>query len=109
MKRGDVVLVVIAGDFGKPRPAVIVQGDLLNTDDAQSFLVAPMTTTLTDARTIRVPVSPSPGNGLCKPSEIMTEKASAVMRSRLRDVVGHLDEETMGALDRALLVVLGFA
>jgi mRNA interferase MazF len=27
MKRGDVVTVAAAGDYGKPRPAVIVQTD----------------------------------------------------------------------------------
>ena len=27
MKRGDVVLVALSGDYGKPRPAVIVQSD----------------------------------------------------------------------------------
>jgi mRNA interferase MazF len=26
MKRGDVVTVAASGDYGKPRPAVIVQG-----------------------------------------------------------------------------------
>jgi mRNA-degrading endonuclease toxin of MazEF toxin-antitoxin module len=29
MKRGDVVTVAAAGDYGKPRPAVIVQTDAL--------------------------------------------------------------------------------
>jgi mRNA interferase MazF len=27
MKRGDVVIVAATGDYGKPRPAVIVQTD----------------------------------------------------------------------------------
>ena len=30
MRRGDVVLVVVPGDYGKPRPAVVVQTDLVN-------------------------------------------------------------------------------
>jgi mRNA-degrading endonuclease toxin of MazEF toxin-antitoxin module len=30
VKRGDVVLIVAQGDYGKPRPAVIVQSDLFN-------------------------------------------------------------------------------
>ncbi|EQD75369.1 transcriptional modulator of MazE/toxin, MazF, partial [mine drainage metagenome] len=28
MKRGDVVTVVAPGDYGKPRPALVVQSDL---------------------------------------------------------------------------------
>jgi PemK-like, MazF-like toxin of type II toxin-antitoxin system len=30
MKRGDVVVVALPGDFGKPRPALIIQSDLFN-------------------------------------------------------------------------------
>ena len=46
MRRGDVVLVVLPGDYGKPRPAITVQSDLLNTEDPASYLVCPLTTTL---------------------------------------------------------------
>jgi mRNA interferase MazF len=28
VKRGDLVTVVVAGDYGKPRPALIVQADV---------------------------------------------------------------------------------
>ena len=28
MKRGDVVIVSAPGDFGKPRPAVVIQSDI---------------------------------------------------------------------------------
>jgi mRNA interferase MazF len=30
MRRGDIVIVAFAGDFGKPRPAVVVQSDYLS-------------------------------------------------------------------------------
>jgi mRNA interferase MazF len=30
VKRGDVVTVAVQGDYGKPRPAVVVQSDLFN-------------------------------------------------------------------------------
>jgi len=30
MRRGDVVVVALPGDLGKPRPAVVVQVDVLN-------------------------------------------------------------------------------
>ena len=28
MKRGDLVTVAVSGDYGKPRPALVVQSDL---------------------------------------------------------------------------------
>ncbi len=34
MRRGDIVIVAFSGDFGKPRPAVIVQSDYLNDTHA---------------------------------------------------------------------------
>jgi hypothetical protein len=30
IKRGDVVICAAPGDYGKPRPAVVVQSDLFN-------------------------------------------------------------------------------
>ncbi len=29
MKRGDLVTIAVAGDYGKPRPALVVQADAL--------------------------------------------------------------------------------
>jgi len=36
MKRGDVVTVAAAGDYGKPRPAVMVQTDAFTASDGFS-------------------------------------------------------------------------
>ncbi|TLY72287.1 MAG: type II toxin-antitoxin system PemK/MazF family toxin [Gammaproteobacteria bacterium] len=38
MRRGDVVTVAAAGDYGKPRPAVIVQTDALPAEHASVVL-----------------------------------------------------------------------
>ena len=42
MKRGDLVTVALQGEFGKPRPALIVQSDLFNTEHA-TLSVLPIT------------------------------------------------------------------
>ena len=57
MKRGDIVLAVARGDYGKPRPAVIVQSDLFNPTHA-SLLVCLLTTELIDAPLFRLPLAP---------------------------------------------------
>ena len=60
MRRGDVVTVAAAGDYGKPRPAVIVQTDALPVEHA-SVVVCQMTSDGDDAPDFRVVVEPSPG------------------------------------------------
>ncbi|MYD87803.1 MAG: type II toxin-antitoxin system PemK/MazF family toxin, partial [Acidobacteria bacterium] len=45
LRRGDVVTVAASGDFGKPRPAVVVQSDVFPHEHA-SVIVCQMTSTL---------------------------------------------------------------
>ncbi len=58
MRRGDVVTVAAAGDYGKARPAVIVQTDALPAEHA-SVVVCQMTSEGDDAQDFRVAVEPS--------------------------------------------------
>jgi mRNA interferase MazF len=55
LRRGDVVIVAVAGDYGKPRPAVVVQTDAIPAAHA-SVVVCQMTTTLLDAADLRVTI-----------------------------------------------------
>jgi hypothetical protein len=43
------------------------------------------------------------------PPTIVAASWSARLRARLREVIGQLDRAAMTAVDRALLLVLGFA
>src|SRR5665213_3859435 len=97
VKRGDIVTVSPPGDFGKPRPAVIVQSDWLTTND--SVLVALCTSTLTDAPIYRLSIEPSETNGLKQPSQIMVDKIIPVLRNKCGKVIGHLDEGSLVALN----------
>lgn len=65
MKHGDVVIVAIAGNYGKPRPAVVVQTDLVS-DTHTSIVVCPVISHLQEAELFRLTITPSPGNGLQK-------------------------------------------
>jgi mRNA interferase MazF len=108
VKRGDVVLIVAAGDLGKPRPAVVVQADELG-DQTTSVIICPMSSELGAAQTLRPIVGPSAATGLRLASQIMTDKIIALRRQHIRRVIGHLDAKARDALDRALLIVLGLA
>ena len=108
MKRGDVVVVVVQGDLGRPRPAVIVQADELG-DATTTVLICPITSDVTEKLPIRPIVEADAGNGLRIRSQIMTDKMLALRRDRIKRVVGSLDSRTSEQLDRALLIVLGLA
>ncbi len=108
MRRGDVVLVTLQGDYGKPRPAVILQSDLITAEESDSVIVCPMTSDLSTMREFRVRVDPTTNNGLRSQSEVMVEKLAGVPRRRLREVIGRLDEDALWAVEQASLLVLGF-
>ncbi len=106
MRRGDIVTVAFPGDFGKPRPAVIVQSDYLN-DTHTTILLCPFTSECADAPLIRIPVAPSQENGLRNPSQIMVDKAAPMRREKIGARIGVLDPETLVRLNRSLAVVFG--
>lgn len=105
MKRGDLVTIALQGDYGKPRPALIVQSDLF--DEHPSVTILPVTSELRSTPLFRVRIEPVPANGLQKTSEIMIDKAQSVPRERVGEVFGRLTEEQMLAVSRSLAVFLG--
>lgn len=107
MKRGEIVTVSPPGDYGKPRPAVVVQSDWLITND--SVLLALCTSTLTDAPIYRLSIEPSGTNGLKQPSQIMVDKIIPVLRNKCGKVIGRLDEGSLVALNHMISVVVGIA
>ena len=107
MHRGDLVPVAIQGDFGKPRPALIVQSDLFNAHE--SVTVLPVTSSTIDAPLLRVTVTPSPQNGLRQASQIMVDKAVTVRRDKLGRVFGHIEADTLLEVERCMAVFLGIA
>lgn len=107
MKRGEVWTVSGAGYAGKPRPAVIVQDDRF--DATASVTVCVFTTDETEAPLFRLPVTPSERNGLRSVSRLMVDKITTVSKERLGERVGHLDDEDVVRLNRAILVFLGLA
>jgi mRNA interferase MazF len=107
VKRGDLVIVSAPGDYGKPRPAVVIQSDWLKATD--SVLVALLTSTLADAPLYRLQIEPSEANGLKVPSQIMIDKIVAMPREKCGRVIGRIDESAVIALNHMLSVVVGVA
>jgi mRNA interferase MazF len=105
-QRGDFVTVAIAGDFGKPRPALVVQSDLFA--ELPSVVVCPLTTHLrTDADQFRLDVAPSNANGLREASQITIDKITVIPVTKLGPTIGRADDTLMVRVNRALALFLG--
>lgn len=107
MRRGDIISVAVQGDYGKPRPAVVVQSDALN--ESESVLVVLFTSTLRDAPFYRITVEPTEKNGLNLISQIMVDKIVACPRAKCGPVIGHLSDPVMLVLNNMLSVMIGLA
>ena len=106
MPRGDVVTVAVSGDYGKPRPAVIVQTDAFPSNHA-SVVVCQMTSDVQPATDFRVTVAPSDANGLLAVSQVMTDKPVTVRRERIGRRIGRLAATDMARVNVALAFVMG--
>jgi mRNA interferase MazF len=108
LKRGDVITVALQGDLGKPRPAVVIESDLVAPTD--HVLVCPATSHLIEhGEPRRVLVLPDGTNGLRVPSQFQADKISPVRRERCGDVVGRLDAPTMAQITTQLAILVGLA
>lgn len=107
VKRGDLVTVSAQGDYGKPRPAIVIQSNFLN--EADSVLVVLLTSTIADAPLYRLTVEPTAENGLKVVSQVMVDKVMAYPRAKCGLVIGHLSGGDMLALNNMLSVMIGLA
>ena len=108
MNRGDVVIVAAPGDYGKPRPAIIVQTDAF-PETHSSVVIFQMTSEVVDAPDFRVTIDPSAENGLQLRSQVMADKPVTVRRRRIGQIIGRLSERDIGRLNIALAFVMGLA
>ncbi len=64
MKRGDLVPVAMPGDFGKPRPVLVIQSDRF--EDTGTVTVLLVSGTLVEAPLIRLTVQRHPKTGCAR-------------------------------------------
>jgi mRNA interferase MazF len=105
VKRGDLVTIAAPGDYGKPRPALIVQADAF--DVHPSVTVLPLTSEIHDVPLFRITVFPGKDTGLQKMSQIMVDKAITVSRAKIGPRMGRVHPATMQAVNHALRGFLG--
>lgn len=106
VSRGDIFVGALSGDFGKPRPLLVIQTDMLN-ETHPSVLVCPITSHVTLLKTFRLALDPNADNGLQERSEIMIDKVSAIARSRLSQRIGTLSPAEMLQVEQILRFLMG--
>jgi mRNA interferase MazF len=105
VKRGDLVTIAIGGDYGKPRPALVIQSDAFSA--LPSVTLLRLTSEIHAEHLVRVTVQPTPENGLRALSQVMIDKALTVPSERIGTVIGHMDDVLMRTVGRALAAFLG--
>jgi mRNA interferase MazF len=100
VRRGDLVTIAVGIDYGKPRPALIIQSDVF--DALRAVTVLRLSSELHDWPTFRVTVLPSAENGLRQASQVMIDRAVSLPREKVGGVFGRVDEATMRVVSRTL-------
>mgnify|MGYP000670918018 FL=1 len=108
MKRGNVVTVAIQGDFGKPRPALVLQSDVFS-DIHATVTVALISSEIVQAPIFRLDIEPSETNGLSRPSQVQIDKIMSIRSEKIGSVIGKLNDVMMVQVNRALAFWLGLA
>lgn len=94
--------VARSGDYGKPRPALVMQADAYAGHP--SVTVLPLTSELHDMPPLRITVEPDGGTGLR--SQVTVDKATTIPRAKAGARIGRLNENTMASVRRALATFL---
>lgn len=113
VKRGDIYYAdlspVVGSEQGGLRPVLIVQNDVGNRY-SPTVIAAAITSRLGKNRLpthIDVLAERADRVGLTKDSVILLEQMRTLDKKRLGEKMGHLDDETMSAVDNAISVSLG--
>ena len=111
VKRGDIYYAdlspVVGSEQGGVRPVLIIQNDTGNRY-SPTVIAAAITSQTGKARLpthIDLPVSDS--QGLSKDSVVLLEQVRTLDKRRLREHMGHVEEQVMEKIDTAIAVSFG--
>lgn len=109
VRRGDIFYAdlspVIGSEQGGVRPVLIIQNDIGNKY-SPTVIVAAITSQINKAK-LPTHIEISQEYGLAKDSVILLEQVRTIDRKRLREKIGHLDDELMGRVNEALTISFG--
>ena len=112
IKRGDIYYAdlspVIGSEQGGVRPVLVVQNDIGNKY-SPTVIAAAITSQINKAKLpTHIEIS-ARDYGLQKDSVILLEQIRTIDKKRLREKIGHMDEELMDKVNEALSISFGLA
>ena len=110
IKRGDMFYAdlspVIGSEQGGLRPVLIVQNDVGNKY-SPTVIAAAITSRISKTKLPTHIDIPGDDTGLAKDSVILLEQIRTIDKKRLKEKMGHLDENTMTSVNNAIQVSFG--
>ena len=111
VRRGDIYYAdlspVVGSEQGGVRPVLIVQNDVGNR--YSPTVIAAAITSQTGKARLPTHIEVHTDSGLAKSSIVLLEQIRTLDKRRLKDRMGHLDDETMTLVNDALSVSFGLA
>jgi mRNA interferase MazF len=101
LKRGEIYYIVPPRDFGKQRPAVVIQSSVF-LESAPSVTFCLMTSSVQFVNPVRILVNPTRTNGLAQSSLIQIDKIVTVEADRIRNRIGEITSAQLATVDAAL-------
>ncbi len=112
VKRGDIFYAdlrpVVGSEQGGIRPVVIIQNDIGNRH-SPTVICAAVTSKLNKAKMPTHVEIPATEDRLVKDSVVLLEQIRTIDKQRLKEKIGHLDQNIMARVDQGLLVSVGLA
>lgn len=110
VKRGDIYYAdlspVVGSEQGGVRPVLIIQNDVGNRY-SPTIICAAITSQINKAKLPTHIEIDCLKYSLVKDSVVLLEQVRTLDKRRLREKIGHLDEELMSKVDRAIMTSLG--
>ena len=112
IKRGDIFYAdlspVVGSEQGGVRPVLIIQNDVGNKY-SPTVIAAAITSQINKAKLpTHIEIS-AQEYGLTKDSVILLEQIRTIDKQRLREKIGHLDDELMEKVNEAISVSFGLS
>ena len=111
VRRGDIYYAdlspVVGSEQSGVRPVLIVQNDVGNR--YSPTVIAAAITSQTGKARLPTHIEVHTDSGLAKSSIVLLEQIRTLDKRRLKDRMGHLDDETMTLVNDALSVSFGLA
>ncbi len=110
VKRGDIYYAdlspVVGSEQGGIRPVLIVQNDVGNKH-SPTVIAAAITSQINKAKLPTHIELDSNGYGLVRDSVILLEQIRTLDKKRLKEKMGHLDDDLMAKVNNAITVSFG--